>query len=325
MKNNQTTNKNEVLQIQKNENEKRFKWTFGKLILTGFTITFSSLLVYDYSLISKIEKTVAIANQELEDKYIKYNNDIYPIINQIKNRNHFEKEDYDKILIQASNQSLEHKLLIYVTAFNLLMSHIIVAEENQEGELKQFTEEDINNIKSFYNQVISDLEKETANVKSNIKEEDLRIKDDEMVAKMFDDLSFPILRISKTKVLAEDYDKYLKHQKSSENIKYWNAILHNMLPIKSILDTENPLNKINEIQQEYKKRKDDGTINNTDLLGFNEETWAKVYAEKFGEKIEDWFKYSMPKYVKEHFSNNFTNETTIKNDLDKIKIKIKSE
>lgn len=321
MKNNQTTNKNEVLQIQKNENEKRFKWTFGKLILTGFTITFSSLLVYDYSLISKIEKTVAIANQELEDKYIKYNNDIYPIINQIKNRNHFEKEDYDKILIQASNQSLEHKLLIYVTAFNLLMSHIIVAEENQEGELKQFTEEDINNIKSFYNQVISDLEKETANVKSNIKEEDLRIKDDEMVAKMFDDLSFPILRISKTKVLAEDYDKYLKNQKSSENIKYWNAILHNMLPIKSILDTENPLNKINEIQQEYKKRKDDGTINNTDLLGFNEETWAKVYAEKFGEKIEDWFKYSMPKYVKEHFSNNFTNEATIKNDLDKVKIK----
>ncbi len=321
MNSNQANNKNEVLEIQKNENEKKFKWTFGKVVLTGFAVAFASLLAYDYSLISKIEKTVLNANQELETQDMKFNNDIYPIINQIKNRNHFEKEDYDKILIQASNQSLEHKLLIYVTAFNLLMSHIIVAEENQEGELKQFTEEDINNIKSFYNQVISDLEKETANVKSNIKEEDLRIKDDEMVAKMFDDLSFPILRISKTKVLSEDYDKYLKHQKSSENIKYWNAILHNMLPIKSILDTENPLNKINEIQQEYKKRKDDGTINNTDLLGFNEETWAKVYAEKFGEKIEDWFKYSMPKYVKEHFSNNFTNETTIKNDLDKVKIK----
>ncbi len=321
MKNNQTTNKNEVLQIQKNENEKRFKWTFGKLILTGFTITFASLLVYDYSLISKIEKTVAIANQELEDKDIKYNNDIYPIINQIKNRNHFEKEDYDKILIQASNQSLEHKLLIYVSTFNLIMSHIIIAEENQQGELKQFTQEYIDNLKNFYTQVNNDLENEVSGIKNNIKIDGIRIKDDEMVAKLFDELSIPILRISKTKVIAEDYEKYLKYQKSSENTKYWNSLLQNMLPVKAILDSENPLSKVNDIQQEYKKRKDDGTINNTELLGFNEETWNKVYAEKFGEEIEDWFKYSMPKYVKEHFSNNFTNETTIKNDLDKVKIK----
>lgn len=321
MDNNQPNNKNEVLQIQKNENEKKFKWTFGKVALTGFTVVFASLLVYDYSLISKIEKTVLNANQELESQDMKFNNDIYPILNQIKNKSHFEKDDFDKILLQASGQSLENKLLIYVTAFNLIMSHIIVPEENQAGELIQFTEEDIGNLKSFYNQVISDLEKETANVNSNVNEEDLRIKDDEMVSKMFDDLSFPIFRISKTKVLAEDYDKYLKYQKSSENIKYWNSILHNMLPIKSILDNENPLNKINEIQQEYKKRKDDGTINNTELLGFNEETWNKVYAEKFGEEIEDWFKYSMPKVVKQHFSNNFTDENSIKNDLNKVKLK----